>query len=97
MRTLGLIPGVFLFSAICWPPIIAPDCCQTKTVRDAPGQDSHLNGVYTLKTKKDSKPDPVCVDGCVYVKGNQEFCFKEQAGVTSTVVCEVAYHIYIHL
>ena len=71
----------------------ATDCCQTKIVRDAreqePCQDSHLNGVYTLKTKEDSKPDPICVDGCVYVKDNKEYCFKEQAGASPTISCEV--------
>ena len=67
----------------------ATDCCQTKTVRDAREQDSHLNGVYTLKTKEDSKPDPICVDGCVYVKDDKEYCFKEQAGASPTISCEV--------
>ena len=37
-------------------PIKAPDCCQIKTVRDAPEEE--LNGVYILKTKENSKPDP---------------------------------------
>ena len=80
---------VFLLFSALWQPTRATDCCQTKTVRDAREQDSHLNGVYTLKTKEDSKPDPICVDGCVYVKDNKEYCFKEQAGASPTISCEV--------
>ena len=41
----------------------------------------------------DSKPDAVCVDTCVYLKDNKEYCFKEQEGATPTVVCEVAKNI----
>ena len=79
---------VFLLIAASWRPVKAPDCCQTKTVRDAP-EDSDLNGVYTLKTKKDTKPDPVCIDGCIYIRDNKEYCFKKQAGATPEVFCEV--------
>ena len=77
----------------------ATDCCQTKTVRDAreqePCQDSHLNGVYTLKTKEpksvlDSKNDPTCAEGCVYVKDNVEYCFNETPQYSCrTISCEV--------
>ena len=80
---------ILLFEAT-FHPITAPECCPTKTLRNAPAEDSDLNGVYILKTKMDSKPDAVCVDHCVYVKDNKEYCFKEQAGATPTVVCEVA-------
>ena len=90
MRTLGGVPGIFLLFAIFLRPIKASDCCQTKTVRDAPKPDSRVNGVYTLKTELDSKPDPICIDACVYVKDNQEYCFREEAGATPTVDCEVA-------
>ena len=68
---------------------MAPDdCCRIKTVRDALGEDSKLNGVYTLKTKEDSKPDPICLDGCVYTRDNQEYCFIDKPG--PSVVCEVS-------
>lgn len=80
---------ILLFEAT-FHPITAPECCPTKTLRNAPAEDSDLNGVYILKTKMDSKPDAVCVDTCVYVKDNKEYCFKEQEGATPTVVCEVA-------
>ena len=78
--------GCFLI-ATSWRQIKATDCCLTKTVRDAPEED--LNGVFTLKTKEDLKPDPICVDGCVYAKDNKEYCFKEQAGAAPTISCEV--------
>ena len=70
----------------------ANDCCPMKTVRDALGEDSKLNGVYTLKTKEDLKPDPICMDGCVYTKDNEEYCFIDKTGTTGTVVCEVSIH-----
>ena len=88
MRTPVLVPGVFLFSAAIWQQTRAPDCCPSKTVKDASEEDSHLNGVYTLKAKMDSKPSPECVDGCVYMRDNQEYCFIEKPGATA--VCEVS-------
>ena len=51
------------------------DCCLTKTVRDAPAEVSELNGVYTLKGKENSRPDPACMDGCVYLRNDEEYCF----------------------
>ena len=86
--------GCFLI-ATSWRQIKATDCCQTKTVRDAREQDSHLNGVYTLKTKEpksvlDSKNDPTCAEGCVYVKDNVEYCFNETPQYSCrTISCEV--------
>ena len=88
MRTPVLVPGVFLLSAAIWQQTLAPDCCPIKTVKDASEEDSHLNGVYTLKAKMDSKPSPECVDGCVYMRDNQEYCFIEKPGATA--VCEVS-------
>ena len=87
MRTPVLVPRVVLLSAtIFWQPIEAPDCCPIKTVTDA--LEEELNGVYTLKTKKDSKPDPKCIDDCVYMRDSEEYCFIEKPG--ATVVCEVS-------
>ena len=87
MRTPFLVPGVFLLFAGYLRPTKATECCPTKTVTDASGEDSHLNGVYILKTMEDSKPDPKCLDGCVYMKNNLEYCFIEKPG--ATVFCEV--------
>ena len=83
-----LVPGVFLLLASFWRPVSPVDCCLIKTVRDA-SEDSKLNGVYILKAKEDSKPDPNCMDGCVYLKDNEdeEYCFIEKSG--ASVVCEV--------
>ena len=68
---------------------MAPDdCCMIKTVRDAPGEDSKLNGVYFLKTKEEFKRDALCSDGCVYMRNNEEYCFTDKPG--PTVVCEVS-------
>merc|ERR1712226_727855 len=90
-RTSILVPGVFLLVAASWRPTRAEDCCQTKTVRDAPEEVSELNGVYTLKTKEDTKPDPSCMDGCVYLRDNEEYCFVEKPTEEgATVVCEAA-------
>ena len=94
MRTPVLVPGVFLLSAAIWQQTRAPDCCPTKTVKDASEEDSHLNGVYTLKAKMDSKPSPECVDGCVYMRDNQEYCFIEKPGATA--VCEVSTLFLLH-
>ena len=78
----------FLLVTASWQPILAPDeCCLIKTVRDAAGEDSKLNGVYILKTRMEAKPDEVCLDGCVYTRDNAEYCFMNKPG--PTVVCEV--------
>merc|ERR1719228_403630 len=50
-------------------------CCQTKSVTNAPAPNQALNGEYVLKSSSDNKPDPNCADGCVYMRGNDEFCF----------------------
>ena len=92
MKKPSLLPGVFLLVAALFGPVSPEDCCLTKTVRDSPEEDSKLNGVYTLKTKEDSKPDPKCIDGCVYVRDNQEYCFIEKPGSTQ-VVCEVSKYL----
>ena len=70
---------------------MAPDdCCPIKTVTDALGEDSEMNGMYILKAKEDSKPDPNCMDGCVYMRDNEEYCFTEKLG--GIAVCEVSIH-----
>ena len=67
----------------------ADDCCPIKTVKDAPGEDSKLNGVYFLKAKEEIKRDALCSDGCVYTRDNEEYCFIDKPG--PTVVCEVIF------
>ena len=85
MRRPTLVLGLFLLFAPVFHSISGEDCCLTKTVIDE--KESGLNGVYTLKTKEDSKRDPKCIDGCVYMRDNEEYCFIEKLG--ATVVCEV--------
>ena len=98
MRTSILVPGVFLLVAAIWRPTRAQTqaqegCCQQKTVRDAPAEVSELNGVYTLKADEGSKPDPNCMDGCVYLRDNEEYCFVQKSTEEgATVVCEVFQH-----
>ena len=88
MRTQIL---AFLLVAAFWRTILAPDdCCPIKIVSDALEENFGLNGVYTLKTKEASKPDPKCMDGCVYMRDNEEYCFVERPG--AIVVCEVSIH-----
>ena len=71
------------------------DCCLTKTVRDAPAEVSELNGVYTLKGKENSRPDPACMDGCVYLRNDEEYCFvAKTVEEGATVDCEVPLCLY---
>ena len=75
MRNVILIP---LFFSLAYYVKSATDqpCCQTKTVKKAP--DSNLDGVYTLKddgAKTVSKRDQLCIDGCVYVRDGEDYCF----------------------
>ena len=71
------------------------DCCLTKTVRDAPAEVSELNGVYTLKGKENSRPDPACMDGCVYLRDDEEYCFvAKTVEEGATVDCEVPLCLY---
>ena len=95
MRTSVLLPGVFLLVAASWrstnAQTVQEGCCPTKTVRDAPAEVSELNGVYTLKSDEGSKPDPNCMDGCVYLRDNEEYCFVQKSTEEgATVVCEVS-------
>ena len=55
------------------------DCCPLITV-SVGGQNASLDGEYRLKEKKSSKPDDVCVNGCVFTKegfpDTDEYCFR---------------------
>merc|ERR1711872_1162392 len=33
---------------------------------------------YTLSMERADKPNPDCIDGCVYTMGGENFCFAEQ-------------------
>ena len=71
MRKVILVP-LFVSLANYAKSATNEPCCQTKTVKKAP--DQSLDGVYTLKDDG-AKRDPLCVDGCVYVRGGEDFCF----------------------
>ena len=36
---------------------------------------TELNGVYLLQGEEEDKPEEICVDGCVYTKDGDEYCF----------------------
>merc|ERR1711915_368651 len=54
------------------------DCCPSITVSGLE-TNQDLNGEYILKTKLNSKPDEVCLNGCIYMKKDDkdEFCFRK--------------------
>ena len=37
--------------------------------------DPLLNGEYLLQGEEEEKPEEICVDGCVYMMGGDEYCF----------------------
>merc|ERR1711915_8911 len=53
------------------------DCCPSITVTGLTSN-QNLNGEYILKTRLSSKPEEVCLNGCIYTKKDDtdEFCFK---------------------
>ena len=51
--------------------------------------DSGLDGVYTFKEEGETGED-VCVDGCIFVRDGEEYCFIEASGgETADVECQV--------
>merc|ERR1719341_2210131 len=63
---------------------LAPEghgCCLTVLVQDAEGSFESLNGEYQLKVDELDKPDPNCVDSCVYTRRDdpkmEEYCFSQ--------------------
>merc|ERR1719167_86431 len=55
----------------------AAQCCNTKTVTNAPAAQEYLNGEYTLKSPGKDKPHENCADGCVYTKDGEDYCFMD--------------------
>ena len=50
---------------------------------------SGLDGTYELKEDEKTKREEVCLDGCVYTREGQEYCFRSEPLATSPdVVCE---------
>ena len=48
-------------------------CCPKMTVTNS--VDPELNGEYLLQGEEEEKPEEICVDGCVYTMGGDEYCF----------------------
>merc|ERR1711908_59139 len=64
-------------------------CCLTVLVQNAEGTFANLNGEYRLKVDEVDKPDPNCVDGCVYARSgdsDDEYCFARSAEAGASVL-----------
>ena len=83
----SFILGPFLFCLASLAAEAAKECCDTKIVENAPNE--NLNGVFTLKSAG-MKRAALCMDGCVYVRDGEEFCFIEKPIAESAEVeCKV--------
>merc|ERR1719369_1950720 len=97
----GVIPpflflGVFIFLTVdAQGPVGgqgADACCPVITV-NSDKVDTNLNGDYTLKKKQSSKPDEICINGCVYIQPKEpenEFCFIVDNEYKADVQCSAA-------
>ena len=67
-------------------------CCLSISV-SVVGSYADLNGDYQLKRDAVSKPEEVCVNGCVYTKDGspsiEEYCFKSESAPGGEVQCKV--------
>ena len=66
----------------------ATGCCQ---VRRVSGKGAEIDGLYVLGRTEEDKPQPQCVDGCVYVRqeDSYEYCFQEvDLAEGADVACE---------
>ena len=87
MRALLLLS--FLFSSLAQALAESSRCCAIQRVTNAPAELLELNGVYTLKGHGAKRAD-ICIDGCVYVKDNDEYCFAATTSAEGAdVVCQV--------
>ena len=74
------------------------DCCPFITV-NVGGSHANLNGEYTLIDKAGSKPDVVCINGCIYTKdgspSTDEYCFRVDSLAGADVKCPVGFGYFI--
>ena len=67
-------------------------CCPFITV-NVGGSNANLSGEYRLKVNTGSKPEEICIDGCIYTKEGssfmKEFCFVADSGARADVKCLV--------
>ena len=68
------------------------DCCLSIAV-SVGGAYANLTGDYQYKRDAGSKPEEVCVNGCIYTKdglsSTREFCFKGDSVAGVNVQCQV--------
>ena len=68
------------------------DCCPSIAV-SVGGSYANLAGDYQLKEDTGSKPEEVCVNGCIYTKvgspSTDEYCFKFENDAGGDVQCKV--------
>ena len=57
------------FMKFCWNA----GCCPKMTVVNSANPE--LNGEYLLQGEEEEKPEEICVDGCIYTKDGDEYCF----------------------
>jgi hypothetical protein len=49
-----------------------------------------LDGEYRLKEEEPTRRDELCIDGCIYLRGGEEYCFIGKPLTESAeVACEV--------
>ena len=74
------------------------DCCPFITV-NVGGSYANLNGDYTLIQNKESKPEEVCINGCIYTKVGspltKAFCFKADSSAAADVKCPVGIGLFL--
>ena len=68
------------------------DCCLSISF-SVGGSYADLAGEYQLKEDAGSKPEEVCVNGCIYTKvgspSTDEYCFKSENDAGGDVQCKV--------
>eukprot|EP00091_Calanus_sinicus_P003943 TRINITY_DN14120_c0_g1_i1.p1 TRINITY_DN14120_c0_g1~~TRINITY_DN14120_c0_g1_i1.p1 ORF type:complete len:280 (-),score=81.52 TRINITY_DN14120_c0_g1_i1:176-1015(-) len=73
------------------------DCCSVIAV-SVGGSYAELSGDYELKENRTSKPEEVCLNGCVYTKyglpSYDEFCFKGESVAGGVVQCKATTTAY---
>ena len=74
------------------------DCCLSIAV-SVGGLYDNFTGDYQFKRKEGSKPEEVCINGCVYTKVGEpltkEFCFKADSSAGADVKCPVGMGLFL--
>ena len=74
------------------------DCCPFLSV-DVEGSNANLKGDYRLKKKSESKPEDVCINGCVYTKdgshSTNEYCFRADNAGGADLKCPVRIVLFL--